>query len=487
MSKFSEHLEKCMIDSGMTENQLAKISGFNRSYIALMKNGQRVSPDTKKMVKLFEVLNLSPYEYDELWRKYIRARLGDDIYERNMAVLDFMESFGNISNISMKSSFNLEIPDVKTVENKIDVEYLMKAIMEKECEKEDGYVHAIMQADSGVFINSLHSIYKKNKNLPIEHIVCLENSSILEDERNQLYNIQLLKELMPIAILSNSNSYQIYYYYDRVSSHLNMSSIMPYLIITSSCVLCINTPIDRSILLTDREIHTLYENIFQEQKKNCRQLLHKIEGGVDMVEYYNSLAGKEEIVYSIAQQPCIGVLRLDHLVKKYFHQDNEKVIFLLENFLRKNQEARENLAVKNISYCTKSGLRRLALEGVVDELPREMYRNLEVGDRIFVLKMLQSMIQKQKYELYLLDEQEINFPIELYVNVYGFTDASFMYISDKEKARFVLNESSLTKILYDFLVGLYKTPPVSSKEAAEVFLEELIWELENDVKENVTR
>ena len=97
------------------------------------------------------------------------------------------------------------------------------------------------------------------------------------------------------------------------------------------------------------------------------------------------------------------------------------------------------------------------------------------------------MIQKQKYELYLLDEQEINFPIELYVNVYGFTDASFMYISDKEKARFVLNESSLTKILYDFLVGLYKTPPVSSKEAAEVFLAELIWELENDVKENVTR
>lgn len=48
MSKFSEHLDKCISNSGMTENQLAKMSGFNRSYIALMKNGQRVSPDTEK-------------------------------------------------------------------------------------------------------------------------------------------------------------------------------------------------------------------------------------------------------------------------------------------------------------------------------------------------------------------------------------------------------------------------------------------------------
>ena len=60
MSKFSEHLDKCISNSGMTENQLAKMSGFNRSYIALMKNGQRVSPDTEKMVKLLDVI-CSPY------------------------------------------------------------------------------------------------------------------------------------------------------------------------------------------------------------------------------------------------------------------------------------------------------------------------------------------------------------------------------------------------------------------------------------------
>ena len=103
MSKFSEHLGQCIMNSGMTENQLARMSGFNRSYIALMKSGLRVSPDAGKMMKLIDTLNLPPYEYDEIWSEYIRARMGDSVYERNRAVIDFLESFNNSSKISIRS------------------------------------------------------------------------------------------------------------------------------------------------------------------------------------------------------------------------------------------------------------------------------------------------------------------------------------------------------------------------------------------------
>lgn len=73
MSKFSEHLDKCISNSGMTENQLAKMSGFNRSYIALMKNGQRVSPDTEKMVKLLDALAL---QLQILLERYAYSEIG---------------------------------------------------------------------------------------------------------------------------------------------------------------------------------------------------------------------------------------------------------------------------------------------------------------------------------------------------------------------------------------------------------------------------
>lgn len=486
MSKFSEHLEQCIIDSGMTENQLAKLSGFNRSYIALMKNGQRISPDTGKMIKLFENLKLSPYEYDELWKEYIRARMGEEIYERNMAVLDFMESFGNISNISIKSFFSHEIPDIRTVENRMDLEYLMRAVMEREYLKKDGFIHIIMQADSTALLSSLYTIYKYNKELPAEHIICLENSSA-ENSQNQLYNIQTLKNLMPVAILANSVNYQIYYYYDKVSAHLNTFSLMPYLIITSECVLNINTSVDQGILLKDGEIRELYENMFQEQKMNCRLLLRQIEGEADLIGYYNSLSGKEEISYSIAQQPCVGVLKLDKLVKKYFCVENKQILDAMENHLKKNYRENEEGITKNVAFCTKSGLKRLALEGEIDELPREIYRNIEAEDRIMILKMLRSMIQKGKYELYLLDEQEIRFPRELFVNVCGFSSVSLAYLSEKEKARFILNEGSFSKIMYEFCEELNKTPQVSGGKAVEMFLEELIFQVEQDVKRNVTR
>src|SRR5574344_1171725 len=93
MSRFSEQLEYYILKSGYTEVQLAQVSGFNRSYIALMKNGQRVSPDIDKMKRLFEALHLTLYEYEELWDAYLSARLGDDVYRKNKEVIRFLESF----------------------------------------------------------------------------------------------------------------------------------------------------------------------------------------------------------------------------------------------------------------------------------------------------------------------------------------------------------------------------------------------------------
>ena len=84
MSEFSQALECGIYKSGLTENQLAKISGFTRSYIALMKNGQRVSPDTVKLKKLLEALSLSAYEYENIWNAYLKARYGEDTYKMHM-------------------------------------------------------------------------------------------------------------------------------------------------------------------------------------------------------------------------------------------------------------------------------------------------------------------------------------------------------------------------------------------------------------------
>lgn len=474
MSRFSEHLEQCIIDSGMTENLLAKASGFNRSYIALMKNGQRVSPDTGKMVKLLEALNLSPYEYDALWLEYIQAKMGDVVYERHLAVLSLMESFGDISHMDIRSFYKHDIPAIKTVFNRMDLEYLVKAVLEQEAVKENGCIRLVMQPDLSVLGNILPGLCKNNEKLQLEHIICLENNGGNGSEQGQIYNIRMLQELMPTVISGTGDNYRIYYYYDHVASHFNAASLMPYMILTSDYLLIMNSSMDKGILSSDPEVAAVYETLFRNHKRGCRLLLKRIEDESEMLEYQMGRKTSEDTTYTIAQQPCFGVLKVDGLVKKYFALQNDRAKILLEQLLRQNHKSMEEQGKKMISYCTKSGLKRFAEKGIIDELPGEMYRPLEREDRKMILQLLKEAIEEGKYQLYLFDEQSIDFPKELFITSKGVLDTGLVFLSEKETGRFIIHESGLTKVFYEFFRDFVKSPQVSDTGHTLAYLEKLM-------------
>ena len=481
MSKFSEHLEQCIMDSGLTEGQLAKVSGFTRSYIALMKNGQRVSPDSTKMEKLISCLNLPPYEYDEIWTEYIRARLGDSIYERNNAVIDFIESFGNISNTSIKSYYRHEIPDIRTVDNRMDLEYLIKAVIEQEALKEDGNVRIIMQADSPVLKNVLPAVCRNNRNLKIDHILCMNHKSGNGYEKDELYNINMMKCLMPIVIFSNSENYRIYHYYDHVTSHFSSSSLLPCMVLTQDYVISMNAGIDKGMIFREKDIIEMFDSLFQEHKRSCRMMFKRMNDDTDLFEYFNTQPCTDNVIYTIGNQPCMGMLKVDNLVRKYCTSENEKIRILLENTIRKNEKLVDGENTKLVCYCTRSGLKRFAEEGVVDELPLSIYRKLEIRDRIDILQKLLAAMEQGKYELYLLEEHGIDFPKELQICSYGVTESVIIFMSENKESRFVLNESSLTKILFEFFQEFMRSPQVCSLDKSFRILEQWIQSLNDQL------
>lgn len=474
MSKFSEHLEQCIMDSGLTESQLAKVSGFTRSYIALMKNGQRVSPDTVKMAKLLSYLNLPPYEYDEIWTEYIRARLGDSVYERNSAVIEFIESFGNISYTPIKTFYRHEIPDIRTIDNRMDMEYLIKAVIEQEALKEDGNVRIIMQGDSPVLKNVLPGVCRNNRNLKIDHIICMNNKLGNGYEKDELYNINMLKCLMPIVIFSDSENYRIYHYYDQVTSHFSTASILPCMVLTQDYVISMNAEMNKGMLSRDKEIIDLFDSLFQEHKRGCRMMFKKVEDATGFFEYFATQLHTDNVIYTIGSQPCFGALKVDNLVRKYCTAENEKVRSLLENNIRQNEKLVDGETTKLVSYCTRSGLRRFIEEGVVDELPANIYRKLEKRDRLDILHKLQTAIEQGKYELYIMEEHGIDFPNQLQICSYGVTESVIVFMTENEESRFILNESSLTKILFEFFQEFMRSPQVCSLEKSTRILEQLI-------------
>lgn len=471
MSKFSQCLEKYIMRSGLTENQLAKVSGFTRSYIALMKNGQRVSPDMVKLKKLLEALNLSPYEYDEVWKAYLMARYGDRIYELRTNMISFIESFGRVSKISIKSSFNHDIPQVKTIDNRMDLEYFVKAVIEQEALKDAGYVKMIVQEDFSFLFSILPSVCRSNPALHVEHIVCLEGNDMINLEE-QSYNLKTLGKLLPILLSGNENGYEIYYYYDKVSSHFSTSALMPYLILTSDYAINISTNLEYAMVSTDAESHQLFTQLFENRKKICRKMLEKISTGARIFEHYSSHRPDAEKVYTIGSQPCFGMFPVDAMVQKYFSAGDAALMEAILEVLRQNREIYSSM--QNItSYFTKEGIIRLMEDGLVEELPREIYLPLEVQDRKALLKMLIMAIKSETYEAYMLDGHKFAFPQELWMTAYSFTKVDVIYMSDKTEARFILEEQSLARSIYDFLTDLKAGTVVFSPEETLEFLEDI--------------
>lgn len=333
MSKFSEHLDKYISNSGMTENQLAKMSGFNRSYIALMKNGQRVSPDTEKMVKLLDALALQPFEHDSLWSEYIQERMGKDRYKVVEAIKDLIESMGSNLNISVKSQYHHEIPDIKTIDNIMDLNYMIKVVIEEEARKEDGKLYLIMQPDKKGIFGWLPGICKNSPGLKIEHIVCMERDQE-SNEKDQVYNIQILKELFKMMLADENFNYEAYYYYDRIISHFDTAALMPSAVITSEYVINIAADFEHALVLHDAEIIQYYQELFRKHKQKCKPMFRKVPNYMDAFEFYdNNTEWKEEKKYVLAAQPCFGILNSEEMVKKYAKLANQKVVALIQKWL----------------------------------------------------------------------------------------------------------------------------------------------------------
>lgn len=478
MTRFSEYLDMTIEKSGMTETQLAKMSGFTRSYIALMRSGKRISSDEQKMAKLMQALNLSPLEQERFAEEYLRSKLGDDVYQQTFAVLDFFGCFSDISNIpGVKRSFDYEIPNIKTINNRINLEQIIQMVIRKESMKEDGFIHIMMQSGNDFLGKTLSDVCGDNKNLKVDHIVCIENN-INNDETNyQLYNIKLLNELTTTAVRANSTNYQVYYYYDHVVSLFNTGTLLSYMVLTSEYLICMDSDLNYGTLSADVEIKELYEQLFQQHKKKCKKMFLYLTDDAELINTQIPTKRKDSITYSLAQQPCLGMHKTEWLIDKYFLDNNGPSAAMYEKKIRYNRENLNKPDQKHVAYCSKEGLRRFVEDGVVDEIPRNFYTAPSLQDRKKTLEILLQSIDEGHYEMYLIDDIIQNIPKELFVNTYDIPNTFILYFSSEKNMLFIINEANIIRLVHNTLENLPKYLPSDSKKTSRDYLESLIKQL----------
>lgn len=473
MSKFSEYLEQGIMNSGMTENQLAQISGFARSYIALMRNGQRVSKDSDKMERLLQALNLSIEEYDAIWNEYIQMRMGKEQYQKTKAVMNFMQNFNQMSNVNIKARFQYEIPSKLTLEGHRNIEYLIRALIEKETMKEQGRVSIMMQPQESIWDSILPGICKNNEQLLIEHIVCLEKSTDTGIENHDLYNIELLKQLTPSVVCSASANYKVYYYYDNIVSRGHSGSLFSNMLLTSDHLLCFDPAKKHGMLTDDPDTYHMYQVMFEEHKKNCSLMFQQMEMQTCLQNGTYVENERKRVYYTLATQPCFAVLRVSHMLRRYIKPEYEALKAMLEVQIKGNLEWLEKAGNKQISYCSKSGLLRFVKTGEVDEMALGTYDNLNKIDRKRILQLLIGQIEAKKYELYLIEDEKVKLLPELSIVSSSIWNTVVRYQQKKQYSQIILQEKSSGRIVFEAMEVLMKNPSVLSLEESLKFVKEL--------------
>ena len=167
---------------------------------------------------------------------------------------------------------------IKTIDNIMDLNYMIKVVIEEEARKEDGKLYLIMQPDKKGIFGWLPGICKNSPGLKIEHIVCMERDQE-SNEKDQVYNIQILKELFKMMLADENFNYEAYYYYDRIISHFDTAALMPSAVITSEYVINIAADFEHALVLHDEGT--------KQDRKNDQEEFKK--GNIDILVVYNML------------------------------------------------------------------------------------------------------------------------------------------------------------------------------------------------------
>ena len=491
MSEFSQTLKKYISEQAITINSLSKNSGIERTSLQHMLTGKYVPASLDVIHKVMDAMTLSPMQREELLQLYHIERIGEDVYKRHQYIKSILESVNTLNQPSTpiyNAHYSHEFPFssvANTVSGMHNVNSIIKVVIESEYSKSEGYIKFIVQPDYSFLMDLLLTIGNNNQHLPLEHILCMYKDT--DSTSDQLYNLQCLKQIFPL-LLSGCN-YTPVVYYDNVDSHLNNTSLFPYLILTSDKVVCISHDLSNAALYLDSNIHLLYETQYKNLQDLCRTIVTKIDSPISLYykladyEHKNLKSNKPSFAYSFFTQPCFLYCVDRYLYNKYMYPFPEKEEFV--DLYVARSELYFN-AVKNgyayTSYFTLDGLDEFWHTGRIREIPNEFYSALEPCDRILLIERMIDLASDSPYYAILINPDHIHMPDNFIVSALVENMILVFYIHpQKGFIHFVFNELSILKSFSSFISYLKSSNMVISHEESLIILKKKLCEYKEEL------
>ncbi len=473
MSIFSRKLSELLAEKELKAYQLEKRGSIKRTTITKYANGKSKPPNREVLEELIRMMTLGSEEAEELRECYEITRIGEPVYFRRRNVEELLKTINNTNaiypfDLQRHSSLRMK-RDLECLYGKSGIVNTVSIVLAMETEREKPCIRVIAQPNGNAELMSyLTTVAGTGSQMKIEHIICIDNKSACSDNA---YNINILKEIMPLIV--SGASYVPYYYYDDVRAHINQFSNFPNIIITSKYVMQISHDLEKAVISRFEELIGMYNDIFSDMIKNCDTYVQSLPGPLDILSYYESVVdGSDNIIpdFSVMPDPCLFPYLDADIMREYanFQLPNiEKAVELLTDRVRRYREGMERKT--ETSFCTKEGFRRFMETGIITEIPEQYYRPFDADVRILMIKRMYGAMKKGIYRLKILDDR---FNIKN-ISFACYNDYSMTYCYNhpqKGMLAFGFRERSTVNAIYDYFTTLEEQGLLLSDEETEEFV-----------------
>ncbi|SDM63098.1 helix-turn-helix domain-containing protein [Acetanaerobacterium elongatum] len=487
MDSFAAYLKELIEKSGISIQKLSSLCGIERTYLHKMLSGERLCPDTEAVKRIAKVLMLDLQQTKKLEEKYLIAKMGEEVYARHRLVKSLIESFDNpvvprspwsISSDTAILDFN---GDVKPLQGMEEVSRFVKAVVEQESAKENGVIRILAQPEYTFLTELLAHIGQTKQEVSIIHLMCLQRN--ISEQSDNRYNLQLLSHLVPL--ITSVCNYQPYYYYDDVYAHINIASVLPYLIITETYAMSISADASSALVCRSQELQGFYLGQFERILAQAQRMINRLDSPMALFSEYGQPDSVDNMPgYSLFVEPCFGHFLTADIVLKYMSPslkaDESIVQWMTAQSIEKDIVRKAECY--RISFFLTEGLDSFIQSGRVRELPPEFYTPLDKLCRYKLLRSLYEQSSLGKYLPVIVNPQTFRLPRNLIIGSFHQDSITFTYISPAQGMLiFSFHERSVVHAILSFLLYLKESEYALPHEETMAIIREKVVALEEEL------
>lgn len=503
MSTFSRLLNSLVHQKDIAVYPMTQYCGIDRTLMYKYLNGKDYPREQAIVDRMADFMRLSPSESEELLTAWQIEKIGWKEWNSRRNVEDFLLNLPDISDFSKISktsggssakqttnapsaSNSLQelqgkhdrhangsfaracYPDCRALPTQTALNNVISQVIMDEIQKENGRLCLMLQPDYDYLFHLLMGLGEYEHQLPIDHILCLGNSS-QSDKAVQDHNLVYLQKILPLYV--RALDYNVYYYYDAVESHFSNLNGLSCLILTSSCAITCTSDFQSGILYGKPEIVQMLQKHFDACREKCSPFFSPIHSIEDTCEMILKFFSENDEYYSLQPEPCIIPFLTPDLVERIIRPDlpgRAELISLLNDFFRRRKDSvfTENYHI----FHTTPGLRRFMETGRSYEIPEDLYVPFSPEDRKLLLYRL-SPFFPERYHLLRGPLENLPQNFHLWANA---SNGYMMFTNRKKETVYLLfTEPGLLTSFIDYLKNLEEKYLYTGEECHHL-IEELL-------------